>query len=1796
MQNIKKIIVKTSYLILFYSLISNNVFSQERVVGGVDVNIKDYPWQVGLTSSPGGSGFCGGSIIGDSWVLTAAHCVNGTSPSNLFVRAGESSSFAIGGDVYSVSQIIVHPSYGSPTSISHDFALLEIEGTFIYSDFVQKIDLIDPSEVTAGSEDGGVMATITGWGTTASGGPLASTLQMAQAPIVENDVACGAAQDENGNSGSYPCSQLHESMITAGDLVDGGEDACQGDSGGPLVVRSSDNTRWLLVGATSWGYGCADVNYPGVWARVSYAFDWIISNAEVTSDYGCTDSTACNFNPQAVFDNGSCQELDECGTCGGDGPEEGLDCFGNCLSNDLSPISIDIGGGYYQNEVSWELLENVILNDDGSVDTSGASVLLSGDIGSSQFCLANGCYTFMMYDSWGDGWNGNYVSINQTDIDSTLLYETFTSGFENVEWFPLNFYDQCGPIEGCMDPTASNFNPEAMEEDNSLCEYPPIECDEGYQGVTINLGGGTWQNEVTWELDGIEGGVGLNMQYCLLDSSCYPFIMFDSYGDGWNGNMVVISNNSNGNILLDGTLDSGSEDVLFFGLNFQSECIAVYGCMDPNYAEFNPNANIDDGSCVTLQCDDNYNSVSLNISGSDWFGEISWNLIFNDENLYSESYSFGETEGNHGFCLENGCWQFQMFDSYGDGWNGGLATFSIDDSVITTASLPSYGWTISPEGTSGSHFFSLNSQEQCEAIYGCLDPLATNYDSLANVENESCEYPLIECNEGFEGVNISIGGGTWQNEVSWELNGNEGGIGSDMQYCLQDSSCLTFNMFDTYGDGWNNNYVTITQNSNQSTLLYGTLESGSEGQFSVGVNFDGDCGEYYVLGCTDSNYGEYNPDANTDDGSCLTLNCSDGYEAITVDVVVGGFYSWELSWEFDGNDGGTGLGMQYCVLNNSCYVFNMYDSWGDGWNDNFVVITQNSNDSILLEGTLENGDEGALFFSLDYDGECIAVLGCTNPNYAEYDPNANTDDGSCQTIICNEGTSVTIEVGGGTWQNEVSWDVQGFDGGVGNYDACLQDGCISFNMYDSWGDGWNNNYVTITQAEGDSSLTLLYGTLEGYVDEGVLFFGLNHEGECGPVYGCTDEIAENYNSEAEIDDNSCTYIFGCMDTTAVNYNPDATQDDNNCEYPPIECFDGEIGVSIDVGGGSYLYEVSWELQGNQGEVGFTELCLHEGCLSFNMYDTYGDGWNNNYVTITQNSNDSLLLYGTLEGSVNEGVLFFGLNYDGECGPVYGCTDTLAENYNPDATQDDNSCDYILGCTDQSAENYNPDATQDDDSCIYTVYGCIDQTALNYNPDATQDDESCIFECEGVYALLTLNTQNFGYEISWSIEDVSSGDVILSGDGYETNESYQVNLCLPNNNAGFIFNLFDSFGDGWNGGEFSLQYEELCDLASGTLEDGNEGQIYFSQYCGGTTGCTDSQASNFNPNASIDNGSCIFSIFGCTDNSASNFDSDATEDDGSCTFSSVPWDFSITGSNHTVVIDATLQVSLDQGVQLESGDAIGAFYYDSNGELQCGGYTLWTGENNAVAVQGDDTTTDEIDGFSADEQFNWFVWDNSSQTQIEVNATYLESALNQDQFVINGISVLVGIEAIPLVTEQSIDLPEGWSMFSTYMYTESMDMADMLYQIHDDVIIAKDNSGLAYLPEWGFNGIGDCQIGHGYQIKLLNSNSLSYTGQYMLPEENSVSLPSGWSMVGYLRIEPAPADLVFSDFASSDNLIIVKDYTGLAYLPEWSFNGIGDLHPGQGYQLKLQHEDVLQYLSNDESYRLSNLPVVDNSVS
>jgi len=169
------------------------------------------------------------------------------------------------------------------------------------------------------------------------------------------------------------------------------------------------------------------------------------------------------------------------------------------------------------------------------------------------------------------------------------------------------------------------------------------------------------------------------------------------------------------------------------------------------------------------------------------------------------------------------------------------------------------------------------------------------------------------------------------------------------------------------------------------------------------------------------------------------------------------------------------------------------------------------------------------------------------------------------------------------------------------------------------------------------------------------------------------------------------------------------------------------------------------------------------------------------------------------------------------------------------------------------------------------------------------------------------------------------------------------------------------------------------------------------------------------------------------------------------------------------------------------------------------------------------------------------------------------------------------------------------MFSTYMIAEDMDLTSVMSPIVDDVIIVKDFLGAAFLTEWNYNGIGNLQVGQGYQIKTSSETSLEVAGNYAFPEEYPINLGLGWNMIGYLREEPSNTVAVFSEINDEGNLEIVKDFTGSAYLPAWEFNGLGNMQPGQGYQLKMNNEDVLNYLPNDQSYRFGPVEEIDKAL-
>jgi len=178
---------------------------------------------------------------------------------------------------------------------------------------------------------------------------------------------------------------------------------------------------------------------------------------------------------------------------------------------------------------------------------------------------------------------------------------------------------------------------------------------------------------------------------------------------------------------------------------------------------------------------------------------------------------------------------------------------------------------------------------------------------------------------------------------------------------------------------------------------------------------------------------------------------------------------------------------------------------------------------------------------------------------------------------------------------------------------------------------------------------------------------------------------------------------------------------------------------------------------------------------------------------------------------------------------------------------------------------------------------------------------------------------------------------------------------------------------------------------------------------------------------------------------------------------------------------------------------------------------------------------------------------------------------------------ISVSSSEVITQQLINLPASWSLFSTYMLADDMDIASVLNNLDTEIILVKDYQGMAFLPSWNFNGIGEMLVGQGYQIKIQDATNLTVEGDYMFPEENPIYLNEGWNLVAYLRLESALVDAVFESVNSNGNLIVVKDSQGLAYLPDWNFNGIGNLYPGKAYQVKTNNEDFLNYLSNSESY-------------
>ena len=703
--------------------------------------------------------------------------------------------------------------------------------------------------------------------------------------------------------------------------------------------------------------GCSNgsCTYPGCTDNTACNFNPLAGCTDGSCTYpGCTDNTACNYNPSAGCSDGSCTYpgctiVAACNYDATAGCDDGSCCLSNC-------VNITVTAGSFPSENSWTLTDGL-----GNVVASGAGA------SAADLCLVNDCYTFNMFDSFGDSWNGATYAIT---INGVLTYSgTHTGGLSSSAAAGV------GAICGCTDPTACNYDPAATI-DNGTCIAPvandlcanAIALGSASTTISVDNTGACFNEGVVVPTTGCnvtngwcagEGDEETSVWYTFTTPAANAQVTittFDNgsgtvdtqiavYSGGCGGTLVganddgnppgfmselifacgVLAPNTTYTLLIDGY----AGDFGVFGLDLiidEAACILpIPGCTDPAACNFNPGANTDDGSCCFTNC------VNITVTTGTFPSEISWNLTDGLGNIVAAGGATSSTN----LCLVGGCYTFNAFDSFGDGWNGATFTISVNG-------VPTYSG--APTGSGGSTPTPIG------VTLGCTNAGACNYDPAAGCDNGSCEF-------------LSCAGCTDVAACNYDATATL----NDGSCCY--NNCVTIDMFDSFGDGWDSGTFVIND-ALGNFITSGTLASGSFGS---------------------------------------VVNClADGCYTISVG---GSFFDTEISWTLNGVDGGSISGgspstASFGVGNAGCFGCTSVTAC------NYSGTAVFDDGSCVFPGCTDPSACNYDAFAGCDDGSCV-FPGCTDPTACNYDMTAGCDDGSCIASGCTDPTACNYDMSAG---------------------------------------------------------------------------------------------------------------------------------------------------------------------------------------------------------------------------------------------------------------------------------------------------------------------------------------------------------------------------------------------------------------------------------------------------------------------------------------------------------------------------------------------------------------------------------------------------------------------------------------------------------------------------------------------------------------------------------------------------------------------------------------------------------------
>ena len=1216
--------------------------------------------------------------------------------------------------------------------------------------------------------------------------------------------------------------------------------------------------------------------------------------------FGCTDSTACNYNPEANIDDGTCLVFDECGVCGGSGipegacdcagtmPEYAHDCNGNCILDDDGDGICDnqdpcVPG--QEEQVSHYLLvvEEYNVGPLGTtyrfyVNANNATDKLSAVFGNDQAPLVINTPEGIYNDAFNSSWNASGINPAILPVFPDLAYDSYaTIGLEGPAAGVPGAEDPSLVQDATLSPTVSEF------------------FQAGGTNLNVNtLTGASWYvlNTASNALPD-EDGRWLIAQITTT-GSISGTLNYQVFPFGNGADQVQITRSFDG-------FDGGG------GGDPAPSC----GCMDETACNYNPEATNDDGSCVYVEpgsCDCLGNVLDdCGVCGGDG-SSCDPCAAASQAEAYPLTVEAAPAAGVDGTV-------YRFYVNAQDGSDKISAVFGSDAGALRFDT---------PEGIFNSSFnSSWNASGVNPALFAMVPELADDSYATIGLDGpaalvEGAVDPSVVQDANLEptiteyfttgGTLLEVGtivGGSW--------------------YVLNNAT----NALPDEDGRWLVAQVTTTGDIS-GTLNYQVFPLGvGIDQIQVSIDFDG-AGTFggdpeFACGCTDEEACNFDPEATDDDGSCEfvqegTCDCN-GNQLDVIGVCGGDCVS-------DDNVNGVCDDEEIagCMIELACN-YNPEATISDSSCDFTTCLSFGCNDESACNFDSEvNFNDGTCVYAqppYDCDGNCV-----------------NDADGD---EVCDE-----LEIPGCQDETACNYSAEATDPPAAGCECTYAEPlyqCDGTCINDGDGDGVCDQDET----EGcTNSFACNYNE-----------FATDDDGSCDflscIVFGCTQDGACNYDPEANYSDGSCEYLscLGCLIPSACNYTATATLDDGSCVFADEACEecapDGTVSLSDADGDGvcdqdendgctnAFACNYNEFATEDDGSCDFLSCivfgCTQDEACNYDPDANYSDG-SCEYLSCQGcmnldacNYDETATIGGVCDYESCVGCLDPAAdNYDatatieGAC-EYLGCTSFVACNFDSNANVNDGSCEFLscVGCLNSAACNYDENATQPgscifpvtgfncDGTCVDTdmdgvcevdeVLGCTDETALNFDSEATEDAGNCVLPVLGCTDPTACN-----YDASANTNDGSCDFESCYGCMNENACNYDAGAEYPDPiqcDFETCYGCADAMACNYD--DTALYDDGTCVHADDACEECADGVVVLNDANGNGVcddneeyGCTHEVACNYNVNATFSSGNCDYScipvgcfgpsvVTGCMFVEAVNYDALATCDNGTCLF-------------------------------------------------------------------------------------------------------------------------------------------------------------------------------------------------------------------------------------------------------------------------------------------------------------------------